>query len=101
MTQLFYLNRIYPLSLTKIYNSPDSSNTNNYSKNIYNYSPISILSQNDNLMNTYQNPLYTLFNDSKVLSTCIQHTSYSNLIEGNLDKPCTGVYCKYRKIIHN
>ena len=25
----------------------------------------------------------------------------SNLIEGNLDKPCTGVYCKYRKIIHN
>jgi hypothetical protein len=96
MNQLFYLNRIYPfLPISKIYNSSDSSNTINYQKNIYNYFPISY----DHLKNNIQPPLSILFQDSKVLSTCIQHTPYSNLIHGNLDKPCTGIYCKYKKKI--
>ena len=94
MNQLFYLNRIYPfIPISKIYNSTLNSDTINNLPNVYNYFPFKY----EHLKNNIQPPLTILFQDSKVLSTCIQHTPYSNLIYGNLDKPCTGIYCNYRK----
>ncbi len=93
MNQLLYFNRIYPfLPITKLYNSSSNPDTLFNSSQLINYTPNSY----HYAKNNYQNILTNL-NQSRMLSTCIQHTPYSNLIYGNLEKPCTGVYCKYKK----
>ena len=92
MSQQLFLNRIFSnLLLNNILNY--SNNNSKEYNNLTSYLP----NDSQHLTKGYYYPLF--YNQKLFLNECIQHTPYSNLIKGNIDKPCTSLHCKYKKII--
>ncbi len=95
MTQYLLKNKFYPNLLHYNYNSNTNTNTNNSNSNNnskqYNQSLIIYFPDLIELLKNNHNDSF--------LNECIQHSNYSNLIKENIKKPCTGLYCKYKKNI--